>query len=191
MGYSIFFVILAILGQSNGQFDCNYDCRRGSCNPVNGYQDIDLKCSLWTTCGPYNAPCHDVWMWSCDPNYPYYGKITECNKTGCIPPFGCNLISFETSINTCQVVDDFCSSPTKACCNNDDNCDKYWKPCIAPVTIATNATTTEPSTQSQQPLNLTLIIGVVVGVSVVIVIISWYIVWRIRRRNKMQQPNVF
>lgn len=175
----------------NGQFDCTFDCQRGSCNPE-ATSDIELKCSLWQTCGPYNAPCRDVWLWSCKYSMPYLGTINQCNQTGCLPPWGCRLTSFSKTTETCQVTDSFCSSPTKACCNNDANCDKNMHECtptttVTPVTNAT-VTTTKPTDAPNEPLNLSLIIGLSISGLIFLGAIVGFIIYRVQRRNRMQQP---
>ncbi len=190
----MFVVLLTLLIQVNGLFDCTYDCTRGSCNPNGSVQNIGLKCDQCQSC-PSGGQCYTYNCWICYPNFPYYGKISECNKSGCIPPFGCKLISFTSAQPSCQSADDFCSSPTKTCCQNDNDCNKFFNTCTPPIPLVMNTTTTvtppttTPATTTpalSTSFEIPLIVGgVVIGVIVLGIIIGC-IVHYIRRRNYVQ-----
>lgn len=184
--------------QCHGLFNCRYSCSRGSCNTYGRPADeIQLKCSMWRSCSANNGPCVDHLLWSCwPPTTPYTGKIVECNKPGCIPPFGCTLTSFETSTGKCQVSDDFCDSPNKVCCVNDIDCDKNMHPCTPPTALIFNTTTTHAPptttpTSIQESLNIPLIVvGSVCGLLFILFIVG-YIIYRVRRSREMRDPNNF
>ena len=174
--------------QTEAQFDCSYDCTRGSCDPLYG-EDIHLRCDEWMVCGP-GGPCTNEWQWNCQPNYPYTGTIKQCNRSGCIPPWGCTLVSFEKSTNTCQNFNTFCDkNPNKECCKNDENCDKYMHPCTPPTTLQMNTTSTTTMTISptEPPKdNNQIIIGVSVAIGTLVLLfgLTFLILWGVRRRRK-------
>ena len=119
------FLIIIFADQINGlSYDCMYFCKRGSCNP--DIQGFNLKCEPMVNC--YHSSCKYSSWFTCGPNVPYYGSISQCNQTECIPPFGCSLISESIATNSCLSRDSFCDKES-ACCNNDDNCNKLFSPC--------------------------------------------------------------
>jgi hypothetical protein len=117
----IFFLLI------NGQTDCQFFCKRGSCNPsVTGFK---LSCHSTVHC--YNSLCEYYLGHNCLPDVPYFGSISKCNQTNCVAPFGCTLISFSQAQNSCQDRDNFCDNELEnTCCNNDENCNKLFSPCI-------------------------------------------------------------
>lgn len=178
------------------QFDCIYNCERGSCNTFGKNNDIiNLRCSEWTSCDT-SGKCNNRYLWACDFNRPYPGKIIECNKTGCIPPWGCKLDSFSLSTGSCTASNDFCNNPTKTCCNNDYDCDKFFSPCKILETLVMNTTTTTtqktttPSSGNHE-LNMSLIIGLSVTGFIVILTIIGFVIHKIKQNRRMNNaPDV-
>ena len=171
-------------------FDCVYSCQRGSC-AARDQPTFDGEPGL--ACVKMNKGGNNVgvWRWMCDwyAEGLYSGTIKQCNQTGCIPPWGCKLVSFTTAREECTPKNTYCdpnSGTKKVCCKNDVMCYPNHKPCIPALPIVKNTTThtTAPPHTPRPPISTIIAVSVVSGV-ILLAIIGGIIVW-VRRRMERQ-----
>ena len=164
--FPVLFVLL-VFG-ANARFDCSYSCARGSfCHQ------------------PYCQPNGDgTGIWICETGGPVRGHINECNTSGCNPPWGCNLVSFDSHKDSCQTVDTFCQTKPSACCKDDIQCNFIGSPCTPEIT---NSTQTSPPPKSKPSLELIIVVTVSSLFLVSGLMIAILMYWR--KRNRYSQLN--
>lgn len=175
-------------------FDCSFDCSRGSCNLAGDESNniVQLKCVEWTSYTS-SGGSFNYWAWLCILNLPYKGKITMCNQTGCIPPFGCTIESFVEHSDNCVKHDSFCESETKVCCKNDFDCDKFLHKCQPTDNLIFNTTTSSTTTSTSTPAAAVpseVVIFLIVFLSILLLssLIIFILCILRMRKNRMYQP---